>query len=245
MKKFSFLLILIILSGSLFSDNLVIYAGAGLLEPIEKIADIFENENKIMIDVFYAGSGQLYGKMNFTEECDVFIPGSQMFIQKAKADNFIEQSFPLIKHTPIMVVRQEKQSDIKNLNDVLQKNVTFALGDSKACAIGKLSSEFFAKLGVEDIVYEKTVVFTPTVNQLLNYLVLDRADVSIIWQDMLKDNQDIVPLVVPELSDFEKVVSVAKTTFSKKSAESDLFIKFIKSNRAKNIFIEAGFQIVE
>lgn len=56
--------------------ELLVYSGAGLKNPMEKIKEEFEKEKGISINLIYAGSGQLLAQLEQSGKGDVFIVGS-------------------------------------------------------------------------------------------------------------------------------------------------------------------------
>ncbi|MCK5350148.1 MAG: substrate-binding domain-containing protein, partial [Desulfobacula sp.] len=51
----------------------------------------------------------------------------------------------VVKHIPVIVVPKGNPGNIKSLSGLARKDVKIALGDPRACAIGKLSKKLLQK----------------------------------------------------------------------------------------------------
>ena len=76
MKKI-FLFFILSLSFLWGKDKLTVFSGAGLIKPMNEIIQNFEKEYDTQVDVYYDGSGNLYGRYVAGQPCDVYVPGSE------------------------------------------------------------------------------------------------------------------------------------------------------------------------
>ena len=81
MRNIIILLLLLTFSVPCYaSGDLLIYSGAGLMKPMEKLRKNFEEAHNISIDMHYAGSGEIFGLLAMGRCCDVFIPGAAKYL---------------------------------------------------------------------------------------------------------------------------------------------------------------------
>ena len=60
---------------------LTIYAGAGLMKPMDELKVGFEQKYKIPVQLVYGGSGELFGMIAVRKAGDVFIPGAAKYVK--------------------------------------------------------------------------------------------------------------------------------------------------------------------
>jgi len=214
--------------------KITVLAAAGLKPIMEKLVREFQNETKIKVEIIYGGSGYLLAQLKSNLKGDVFIPADEYYISKAQENALLDNKSirTLAYHQPVLVVRKEKAKEIKNIFDLKNKSIRVGLGDEKACAIGKVSSEILQKLGI--IKEINIVVRTPTVNQLILYLLSGQIDASIIWKELalpLQKEVKIFPIQYENGTIFQKKIEVSLTSFSKNKEEAQKFIKFLLQHR--------------
>ena len=64
------------------SADLLLFAGAGLRQPTDRLIQTFQNETGNTVRVTYAGSGQLMSSILASGQGDLFMPGAFFYIQK-------------------------------------------------------------------------------------------------------------------------------------------------------------------
>lgn len=174
------------LSAEARAESLRLFAGAGLMKPLEELRQAFENKHGVTIDVHYGSSGEIFGMLGVGQTCDVFIPGAEKYTNDAIKNGWIDASSvkDVVKHVPVIVVPGGNPAGIQGLEDLARPGVRVALGDPKAPAIGKVANKILEKAGLTDKVAPNVRVFAPTANQLLIYAALEQVDATINWLDV-------------------------------------------------------------
>ncbi len=240
-------------STAVLSAKLYILSGAGLMKPMNELVRLFEQEYGVKVIVDYGGSGEIFAKLKIGQG-DVFVPGSYYYADQAVKDGFIIPStlVNITKHIPVIAVPTNNPAKIHSLKDLLRSGFKIAIGDPKACAIGKVSYKIFKKNGLWDLFTEKRnggeVVLAPTVNQLLLYLVTGQVKAAIIWEELVtwsqaKGNVEIID--IPQSQNIIKTIPAAVTVYAKTHGTykySLEFIKFISSTEGLKIWERWGFK---
>ncbi|NDV18624.1 molybdate ABC transporter substrate-binding protein [Pseudodesulfovibrio sp. JC047] len=169
-----------------YAENMRIFAGAGLMKPMEELRRNFEAAHNVHIDVHYGSSGEIFGMLGVGQTCDVFIPGAEKYTRDAIKNGWVYEASvkPIVKHVPVIVVPAGNPANIQGLADLERPGVKVALCDPKAAAIGKVSKKMLTKAGLWEKVTPNVVVYAPTCNQLLIYTALEQADAAINWLDV-------------------------------------------------------------
>ncbi len=223
--------------------ELLVYSGAGLKNPMEKIKAEFEKEKGISINLIYAGSGQLLAQLEQSGKGDVFIVGSKPTYDAAVEKNLANDGVPVAHHTPVIVTAKGNPLGITGLNDLTKEGLRLALGEAESNAIGKTSVKMFEKAGIDD--YKKNVVVeTATVNELYQAMKSGNADAAIVTNDSAFGKEDLEIVKISDDQIIDQIITAGTLKTSEQNDASEEFIKFLTSDFGRNAFEETGFKPV-
>lgn len=223
------------------SEELIVYSGAGLKKPMEKIKDSFKKETNKKLNIIYAGSGQLLAQLEQSGKGDIFIVGSKATYDAAVEKDLAEEGVGIAHHTPVIITAKGNPKGIKTLQDLAKDDVKVALGEPESNAIGKTSIKLFEKNKIEGV--DKNVaVQTATVNELYQAIANGNADIAIVTRDGALGHDDLEIIEIPEDQNIDQIINagVLKTTKEKKAAED--FLTFLTSDESLGYFEEFGFK---
>lgn len=248
MRKFIVVVfLLLIASPCLAAGDLLVYSGAGLMKPMEKMRQNFEQRHNVKIDVHYAGSGEIFGLLSMGKCCDVFIPGADKYTQDALKNGWVEKKsiHKIVRHISVIAVPKDNPAKIQKLEDLAKPGIEVALGDKKACAIGRLGKKILERNGFYEQVDKNAVVYGPTVNQLLIYVATGRVDGTIIWEDLVawaEGKGKVKVIRMAEEKNIIKNIPTAVTTCSENPELAYKFNKYISSKEGLAIWKKWGFE---
>jgi molybdate transport system substrate-binding protein len=227
------------------ANELLLYCGAGIRPPVDKLVHDFENESGTKIAVDYAGSEVLLSKIKLTHKGDLYLPGDSHYVaQAAKADMILSQEV-VCYFVPTILVQKGNPKNIQKLEDLLKPGVKLGLGDAKACAIGLISREIFDKNNISGAEVEKNLKFqSQTVNELGLQIQAQALDAVIVW-DAIAHYYDrygtevSIPLERNVISTVD--IGVLKFTRNKEAAEK--FVQFITSQKGRDVFKEHNYTV--
>ncbi len=243
------LLLLSIPSISLATQEpLTIYAGAGLMKPMDDLKVGFEQQYHIPVRLVYGGSGELFGMIAVRKAGDVFIPGAAKYVKDAVKQGLVraEGRRSVCYHIPVILVQAGNPGNITSLQDLARPGVRVALADAKAAAIGKVSNAILKKNGLQEQVAKNVVVRPSTVNQLLIYAATGQVDACIAWEDQgtwgqAKGKIEIVH--IPASQNALKTIPAAVVAYSVQPEAAQNFIDYIASPVGKETWQKWGFPI--
>ena len=229
-------------------QTLTVCSGAGLMKPMNELIGLFENETGAKVEVRYGGSGEIFGTLETTCGCDVFIPGAYSYTQEAMKRGYVLKGtiINVTEHVPVIIVPEGNPAHVTSLQDLAKPGVKVVLGDPKACAIGKVSKKILEKAGLWSAVSKNVVAYAPTVNQLLVYIATKQADAAIAWEDTVTWAQakgKVQVIQIPPSENAIKTIPTAVTSCAKKDGHlkvAEAFDKFV-ANHTK-IWEEWGFK---
>ena len=230
----------LVVSGSAADGSLLVYCGAGMSEPMEEIADLFEEREGVEVQYTFGGSAQLLPQIELYQTGDLYMPGARSDIESAIEKGFVDETRDVVYHVPCIVTPKGNPAGIDSLECLAEPGVRVALGDPTGPAIGKVSKKILESLGIWDEVGENVVAFSGTVNELLVYVSLGQADAAIVWEDLF--NPDEMEMVeIPREKNEIKVVSIGTLIFSEDKEVAERFMNFVVSEEGKEVFVDHGF----
>lgn len=223
--------------------EITVLCGSGIIKPMDEIIKNFESETGAKVNVQYGGSGELLGTLMTTKKGDVLVVGEYTTLDKAMEKGYVinETAENISAHRPLIAVKKGNPKDIKSLSDLIRSDVKLAVGDPNACAIGKVTADVFKK---ESLTLGSNVVAkTPTVAQLLSYILSGQVDAVIIWDDMVTWNntRDKIDTIDIGGVKYEKIPA-AVTTTSKNNGLAEKFVQYLKNEKSKEIWQKWGFK---
>ena len=119
-----------------------IYCGAGMTKPFSEISTSWGRISGEAPEVMYANAGQIQAQIKNSGEGDFFIAGA---VEELKpVEQFVSARKLLVKHIPVLAVREGNPKKIASLADLARHDVSVVLGDSKATPIGKIADKALA-----------------------------------------------------------------------------------------------------
>jgi len=223
-------------------ESLLVYCGAGMKKPMDELGPLFEQKYGVKVTYNYAGSGHLLNQMELAQQGDVYQPGSTYYFDIARELGLIDYEKRVAYHVPVIAVPKGNPANITCLNDLAKPGVKVALGDPKACAIGKLGDKILEKNGIKDAVVDNVIARGATVNALIVYVSRGDVDAAITWQETVlfaPDETDIIK--IPEEENIIKTIPIGTLTFSENRDYVMKFVDFVTSDYGKAIYEKYGF----
>ncbi len=165
-------------------QTLLVYCGAGMKEPMDEIAQVFQEREGILIEYTYGGSAQLLSQIELYRAGDAYMPGALSYIQSAMDKGFVDKNETVIYHVITIIVPNGNPANITSLEDLTKPGVRVAIGEPTGPAIGQGTKKMLEKDGIWDEVSANVVVKSATVNELLVYVAMNQADAALIYEDL-------------------------------------------------------------
>ena len=226
----------------LAKDMLLVYSGAGMRKPMDKIGITFEKKYNVAVNYNYAGSNTLLSQIELIKRGDCYMPGATMYINKAREKGFVDYERPVAYHIPVIAVLEGNPGKIRSLKDLTKPGVKVIFGDPKAAACGKIANKILRKNNIYNKVWKNVVATAGTVNELVVYICMGQTDASIIWKASLLGTEDKTGIIeIPKKQNCIKVIPIGRLTFSENKETAKKFVDFVASDEGKEIFEKCGF----
>lgn len=236
MKK-ALMLICVALLGDAASDDLKIAVGAGYKKPVMEVLKAYEQSGHEKIDAMYGNMAQVFAHAKQMEVS--LIIADKKFLEKQKELSFV--NYEKIGEG-IAVIAYAKGITFNRIEDLKNEQIkTIAMPEVKKAIYGDAGMEFLNTTKLYESVKEKLIVVA-TVPQVSSYVNTHEVDVGIINLTAALDSIDKIGgyIKIPQAyyTPIEIVAGSLKTCES--STECQAFVVFLKTPKAKEIFVKYG-----
>ncbi len=221
---------------------LIVYAGKGLRNTMEKIRQDFEEKHGIPVSIIYAGSDTLLTTIQKSKKGDIFIPGSAPYIAELREQ--VTTIRPVAKHMPAFLVRADNPKRLRTFTDLMAAGVKIAVGNKDMCAIGMVAETIIAASEQPETFRRNIVVTGSTVNELLNLVVTGEVDAALAWEDMQQwpEATGLQPVAIPDAINAPEEIQIAILASSANPKQAALFVDFV-ATEGKASFAKHGFRV--
>lgn len=185
---------------------LMVFCAAGLKPPIEAVAQAYEREYGVPIQLQYGGSGTLLSSLRVTGRGDLFLAADESYLNSARSNALVDEILPLAHMRPVIAVAKGNPKNVRSLADLL--HVRVALANPDAAAIGQVTREVLRKSGQWSALEQQAKVFKPTVNDVANDIKLGSVDAGIVWDATVRQYAELEMIDVPSLESGQQRVAV-------------------------------------
>ena len=225
--------------------RLMLFCGAGIKPAADALIEAFEADNPgVEIDPTYAGSGRLLGQMSANAVGDLFMPGAELYVDKAVELGLADASTKRVVAYFVPVVFVRKGFDkVESLADLAKPGVRVGLGDERACAVGKVALKILAKNGMDP--KKMNVVFkSGTVNELPLAVQLGNVDAVICWDANARQFAEAGRMVeIPPAKNVIATIPIVLLKSSRHAQAAMKFIDFVTSEKGKRLLTENYYTV--
>lgn len=246
-------------TGTTEKQSLIVFAGAGLRTPVEEIAEQFEKETGVHLEIQYGGSNSLLNQLQVDKfsQADIFLAADDFYTQQAIELGLALDAVPIAHQRPVIAVRRDSKKKIESLEDLLREDVRVAVANPEQAAVGKTVKRQLLKAVVDSTnrweQLENRVrtvgVFKPTVNDIATDVVIGAVDAAIVWDstvEMPKYKEDLIGVTVPELENEPNLISAAVLRSSTSLPTAFKFARYLSArDRGLLTFAKYGAKPVE
>lgn len=219
---------------------LTIYCAAGLGAPVEMLAREYEELHGIKIELIYGSSGDLRTQIKSQGKGDIYIPGDPRFLEEI--DYIMSQE--IAYHFPVLIVNNTQTDNLKTFPDLANSDLSFILVKPDSTALGLLTEEIMSGIGLDQGLDDRLYGRVATANQVPLYLSLGRGGAGICWySNYLLYEEELVIIDLPiHLQKQVPIIGVVLSS-SQNSEKAWNFLHYLKSERAKEVFIDWGYRL--
>jgi molybdate transport system substrate-binding protein len=240
---------LALVSGAAVGANrkteLVVFVGSASKPPMLAAKQAYEKSHPdVSLEMTFGGSGTLLNQVVLERTGDVYVPGSDDFMDKAqKQKAVISSTRKIICYlVPVINVQHGNPKNIRSLADMGRPKITVGLAKAGAVCLGDVSNEILRKAGVEDQVKKNVLTYAGSCEQTQQLVQLGEVDAIIGWDSFKAWAPDKIDNVkIPANLIRVRNVPGAVIAYSKQQKAAAEFVNFLASKQGKAIFSKHGY----
>ncbi len=228
------------------TKTLFAYVGANLKEPFTELAEAYEQETGVIIEITYNNSGALLNQVETAQRGDIYMPGGMPFVANAKEKGFIDEVIgPIAYHTPVIVVPKDNPANITSVQDLANEGVKLVLPDLEATAIGKTVNKVFEKTGKGNEIRNNIMASLESPAKVMAAIGMGQGNAGIVeYSNTLKDQDKITAVEIdPQLNIIDEI-PIASLAFAEDKELANDFLNFAKEH-GPEAFEKYGFKITK
>lgn len=228
-------------------EEINVSAASSLTNCITEIAEKFEEETGVKVNLNFAGSNALKTQIKEGFDVDMFFSANFKHYDELDKEDYFTEGEMFVKNSPVLIVTDENET-IKSMEDLTNDGVKFITTNGEV-PIGKYTREVLENLNaVYGDTYKEQVMNNiaseeSNVRQVVSKVALGEGDCGLVYKtDVTADFAD--KLTVIEIEPEYNVIGDYWKGFMKTASESDsakAFYDFTGSDFAKEVFANAGF----
>jgi len=228
------------------TKDITVCAAASLKEALEEIKPDFEQSNNIRLTLNLASSGTLQKQIEEGAPADLFISAGKKQMDVLEDKNLIDtvSRKELFKNKLVLIVSKEFQDRIKTAADLINADMKISIGEPKTVPAGQYAKESLAHMDLWDKLGNK-MVFAKDVKQVLAYVEKGEVAAGIVYaSDTTNIKDSVVVQTFGESSHSPIVYPIAIVSSSKDKDSAKVFINYLLSEEAKQVFEKYGYSTV-
>ena len=235
----------VVISSICMAKDITVSAAASLKDVMQDIKKAYETEVKSDSLIFnFGGSGALQQQIENGAPTDVFISAAPKQMDALVSKGLIENGTKLniVTNEVVLIIPKTSKSKINSYNGLSDAGIAkIGCGEPASVPVGQYSMEVFKNLGIADKVAGK-LVYAKDVRAVLNWVETENADAGIVYRtDAITSDKIKIVCAAPKGSHSLIIYPAAVISESKVKDSASKFVKFLKSAKAKEIFVKYGF----
>lgn len=224
--------------------TLTVSAAASLQDVMQEIERLYEQQSpEINIVYNFGSSGSLQYQIEQGAPVDIFISAAP------KQMNVLEKKGLLLENTrenllknQIILITPKADNNIASFQDLTKNNIQkIAIGNPESVPAGQYAKEVLESFNLSDKLTSK-FVFAKDVRQVLFYVETSNVDGGLVYATDAKISERVkVVATAPENSHSPIIYPVAIIKNSNNPETAKVFVRFLLSKTAQEVFKQYGF----
>jgi len=215
---------------------------------LEVLAAVYQSKTGTKVDITFGGSGAVLTQFSQERYGDVYVPGSDDFMDKAqKKQAVIPQSRTVLVYlVPTICVAKGNPKRVRELRDLTRPDVRVVIGEPQSVCLGAIAQEMLTQAGLWDQAKPHIASYASSCEEVLNQLLLGEADAVVGWDVFARQqSRKVQAIAVPAKLARPRNIPAAVITWSKQPEQAKGFIKFLVSDTARRVFKEHGYTVAK
>jgi molybdate transport system substrate-binding protein len=211
----------------------------------EELEPMFEKANPgVDVTFTFDSSGKLQTQIEEGADVDIFMSAAMKQMDTLNGEGLMDKDsiVELLENKIVLIAPAGADIKVTSFEDITKAD-TIALGDPESVPVGQYSKEVFENLGTWEDVKAKAS-FGTNVTEVLNWVAEGSADVGVVYATDA-DTTDQVKVVAqaPSGSVSKAIYPAGIVSASTKKEAAQLFVDFLSTKEALDVFVKYGFTV--
>ncbi|MEI6891677.1 MAG: molybdate ABC transporter substrate-binding protein [Pontiella sp.] len=220
---------------------LTIFAAASTTDVMKELAAAFENNGGETVRFNFSSSGALARQLDAGAPAGLYISANVKWMDYIEGKNLLEKEtrIDIAQNTLVLIAPQSSTLTFEDFPEKL--NGRLAMGEPKSVPAGAYAQAALESLGLFDAV-RPHLIKGKDVRTVLLYVARNEVEAGIVYSTDAKSSTKVKILGTFPSESHLPIIYPAACLKDAPTAAKD-FLKFLKSDPAKNIFQAHGFSI--
>ena len=231
-------------SGSSAGGTIMFFCAASNRAVMEEIETEYEAETGRNVEIRYDASQTLLSSIEVSRSGDLYLPADAGYLTLAKEKGLSAEVIPVARQKGVIAVRKGNDKNIQTFADLLNPDIVLVQANPDATAIGKVTRRELKKQDLWEQLDKATTAYRGTVTEVANDLLVDAADVGIVYDAVLHTYPGLEFISIPELKGTESRIGITVIADSKQPAAALHFARYVAArDRGLKHYAAHGFTI--
>lgn len=227
-------------------QELLIYCGITMIQPMLDIAAIFEQQENVKIIITKGGSGNLMKAFLYSKTGDLYLPGSDKYFSTLAKENpgVILETVHVGHNKAAMMVQKGNPLHIRNdLKNLTKPNYAVVIGNPNSGSIGRETKAILERYGIYDEVVANAMLMTTDSKDLSKLIINKEADLVVNWYAVStwdENSKYIDTLEIDPQYAAKKNLVIGLLSYSKHPELAKKFMALASSDQGRKIFTRYG-----
>lgn len=224
--------------------SLTVFAGAASKPALTQLVLDYQRRTGVKVEVTFGGSGSVLTQFSQEHYGDVYIPGSDDFMDRAEKQDTVLQDTrtPLVYLVPVINVPKGNPKHVKALADLARADVRVVIGEPKSVCLGEIGMNALKEEGLWEKVSPRVASYATSCENVLQALLLGEADAVIGWDVFTRQQPDKVETVqMPAALSRPRNIPAAVIKWCQQPQAAKALITFLSSPEAKVVWEQKGY----
>lgn len=222
-------------------QKVTILCGGSFRPPTEKLADDFQKETGVAVELSFGQSEDLLPMVKIGKEGDVFVTHDP-YLDYTKEAGALLDGVQVGYVAPVLVVRKGNPARVESLEDLAKPGLKVALPDPEFSTCGEMLARLLEKKGIKEAVFANAggAIFRSH-SEVGTALKVGQRDAGVMWNGTAHTFLDAIEIVrTPYEYDETIRVWIMGLNYTKNETSVKQFLDFAR-REGPAIFAEYGY----
>jgi len=228
------------------AKTITVFAGAASKPALTDLGPMYEARAGAKVAITFGGSGAVLTQFAQEQYGDVYIPGSDDFMDRAEKKGAVvkDTRTVLVYLVPTICVAKGNPKKVHELKDLARGDLRVVIGQPKSVCLGDIAESALTDAGLWDKVKPHIASYASSCEDTVNNLLLGEADVIIGWDVFARQHPDKVESIpLSGRAARPRNIPASVIQWSKQPEEAKALIKFLASAEAQEVFSRHGYTL--